>query len=888
MESAENLHRWHADERSGFKRAEDILEKLLTVPLDPCNPHAGEFDLYYFVQMARGKESRKSILFCAGGPGEFVRTTGAERNNSYVYSLHQCGYNIVYFHLRGTGLSQLPPGNEYDKYLRSKFAIKDMEAVRRDYLGMGADGDPVQWDAIVGWSFGTILAQMYASRYPKLVKRIILISPLSRHLFKEEFNQKKAASDDYYKESLRIYEVTLKQIFSSAPKEFEDLIDDQNKMEWITRKLFDFSSGLLSNTERAFGSIPAVVDQYSLLEESKFPEGKKYSRQFYQSLRDLRRVGAQPLDKSGVTGEQLSIAKILRDELESNVAPQNPKAGKRERGQGAHRAYYCFGIQDGLNWSFLRERFDRGKSIDLSVKGISGEMEPQGTSRSTVRPLDKVRIDGDLKMQPWDPKDYPHNVPTLILNGEYDPVTAGGQADRYFDSAIEHSRTLIEFPRTGHQVAIGVLPVADTPLLSGSVEVSLPELGPGELVETTGFSTGVEFNENLRVELEGPSYVKIRGCGILKNSEATSNQDEGTTIVALISAPTDRAEEILASEWKLKSPLFWGLVRFKELVKQKGQQVIFGELVGGQRNLDKAYKIRPLCRPNDKNPIELVGFNLKGGSGADLWFQNKGTKKVDPEISQWILENEESRFTFHVNPEDKIAPAEIKLVEAQVNGLTMDPVENLAIEPPEELNGKLKACFDLRQDSEKMWFTVWNRETENTKRHRLDKPWTIASPVFEATLNFHDQGEIEPGSIKRVSGEITRVKWKRYLSVEPPSGWDPNLQILSYSIRAGNSLSLIFKNTGTEAVAATTSRWKYRMIGDPNLTPPNGALECLMFSFLVLDPSQFRNPADNRALKLTIDQFKKISPLRIRPQFRIKPMVKSFRKQSRKLTQPVN
>src|SRR5262249_49151860 len=85
-------------------------------------------------------------------------------------------YNVVHIHTRGVGMSQIEASNRYDKYLRNEYIIGDAEAVRVD-LGI------TQWDAVIGQSYGTLLANEYAARFPRHVGRLLLTGTATRNDF---------------------------------------------------------------------------------------------------------------------------------------------------------------------------------------------------------------------------------------------------------------------------------------------------------------------------------------------------------------------------------------------------------------------------------------------------------------------------------------------------------------------------------------------------------------------------------------------------------------------------------------------------------------------------------------------------------------------------------
>ena len=866
-------NQWDPSERSGLNRITDSVEKLTPVPLNGSDQKDGNFDLYYFVHTARGKPTSKSVLFCAKGPEQIVRTL--DRANTYVDFLSKNGYNVVFFHLRGTGFSQIPAGNENDKFLRSTFAVADMEAIRQDFLDKGFESKNTQWEAIVGWSFGTVLAQLYTERYSQLVKKLILISPLSRHMFSKNST---SAYDDYYRTMLGIYRETLGRIFSSSKEQLNNEFGDMTATDKdkILDQLFNFDDGgILRKTEQAFGSIQSLIDAYSDIEQREFERHRlrKYSLRFYKSLRDLRIVGANAIDDSGIIEKQRLIGKTLRDELLPTRVPIVNEPVRNDYSQGSQRTYYSFGIQDGLNWVFLRDHFDRGKSVQDSLNAIGGESDPEGSKRAIDRSLEKLKIDQTLTITPWDPAEHYHKIPTLILNGELDPVTAGGQAERYFKSGLTGHRTLIRFPSIGHAISLGAVFTTfddQPPILSGAIRVALPTIRPGGIIETEGIATGLELNRNLHIDLDKPEELKnaitIHACGILQDGDLEkSDQGDDLNIVALIENLSERDIRVQDHKWFLHTPLLWGTVDFvkPKTIAEKATCAVFGRLIHGERNQNKEYKIEPMFSLKKLEPrLKFVGFNLKEGGSVEMWFQSEDTTNLV--VSQWAIQNRDSRFTFRVDvPELK--KHEIKSLSVGVDGLNLDTTEVLTINPPEELAGKLTACFDNQAgNSHRVSFIIWNNDKEN-KTHRIDKAWTISSPVFSATVVL-DAGEIGPNTLKKVAGDVKGINWVKCLEMAPPFEWNSELRLISFNILERNTVSMLFKNTGDGSIASAPRDWKYVVpTVNPNETDLDRALNCLIFSFLVLSPSQFAIPEDNEALKRIEDCFRKLS-------FELKPL----------------
>ena len=59
--------------------------------------------------------------FVAGGPGQMILASPGEN------FVDMMGYRVIYFHLRGTGFSQLPPDPAFDRYIRTDYVVEDVE-----------------------------------------------------------------------------------------------------------------------------------------------------------------------------------------------------------------------------------------------------------------------------------------------------------------------------------------------------------------------------------------------------------------------------------------------------------------------------------------------------------------------------------------------------------------------------------------------------------------------------------------------------------------------------------------------------------------------------------------------------------------------------------------
>jgi pimeloyl-ACP methyl ester carboxylesterase len=137
--------------------------KSISVKLQNNQPKLGRFNLFFFT-VEKFDSAKPSILYVEGGPG-FVRIKPYELHKKILKD-----YNVVYFHIRGAGCSQIPQGEVFDKYLNSFRVAEDMESIRKN-LEIKA------WKAVYGASYGTTAARVYARFYPNATQMLILDGP---------------------------------------------------------------------------------------------------------------------------------------------------------------------------------------------------------------------------------------------------------------------------------------------------------------------------------------------------------------------------------------------------------------------------------------------------------------------------------------------------------------------------------------------------------------------------------------------------------------------------------------------------------------------------------------------------------------------------------------
>ena len=137
-------------------------------------------------------ELKESILIVDGGPGGLLAPKFADYITTQMYP----GFNVIFFHTRGSGCSPLSSMDiQMDKFINSRSVVADMEGIRRTY-GVNS------WKAVVGYSYGTNTARSYANEFPSKIQTIILegldktVHKNAKMIKSPETNQQTAAAEN--------------------------------------------------------------------------------------------------------------------------------------------------------------------------------------------------------------------------------------------------------------------------------------------------------------------------------------------------------------------------------------------------------------------------------------------------------------------------------------------------------------------------------------------------------------------------------------------------------------------------------------------------------------------------------------------------------------------
>jgi pimeloyl-ACP methyl ester carboxylesterase len=450
---------WAPDKRSArmrfpFDDGSFHEQRVVFQNLEPEEKSSPVFSLYYFVKDQTYNQDEKpenTILFVAGGPGQLILPDTENFVDMY-------GYRVVYFHVRGSGFSQIPDGSAYDKFLTTSYIVKDIERIREDLK-------ITQWKAVIGHSYGAVVAHEYARNYGGYVDKVVLSAPIvPASLSRANASLKKGIATEI--PAAQTLE-TLARIYSR--KDF-GFLDNQSVVRFVVdgnvrKYLVNVVRGLAAGVNGKQLSLTAVINNHSDLRQVLTGD-LDYEAAFFGALRRLAHVGwlaldvpyARPLRTPKVDDTQvqcgLVIAKaILLKKFKFNLEPiLNDQTLKDKLADGEEllarpsslktdRPYYLISYNDGL---FSRFR-------GANIKGILA-------SDPSIPAFGPQSKEGE----PWNNKEgWTHPTPTLILRGSADPLSAEGEAEYFFNDALTGERILVEFPGVGHSMAVPDVSVSD-------------------------------------------------------------------------------------------------------------------------------------------------------------------------------------------------------------------------------------------------------------------------------------------------------------------------------------------------------------------------------------------------------------------------------------------
>jgi len=478
------------------------VEKLEMVDVSSDTPSGkklnSKFFYYSFIKASdTNRQTHKNVLFIPGGPGIIVDLEDLDRDKQgreNALELLEAEHNVAYLHVRGTGLSQIPRSNNFDRFLRADYVVEDIEKLRLHLLG-----NNTPWDAIWGESHGALIAQRYAHKYGTArVKRLVLIAPPSRSL--ESHSQRRNLMISNLEAIVRNHHGNASR--SGPNKKTAEMEQNRNRtspnhnngdstrdLSFVTdqhiREIKSKLNQVLEELDRTYASMSFAMENYAEL-KTQDPNFKSfpYPEEFFKSLRILQFYGRPEKNLKFPGAEQrrfnaalliahyLSLPKhklnapsdrgvtLRRSTSIGTLSPDRRRAYEKMFNAARHnilrdpqlksqRAYYVFGVYDGISRWILdvmarqirKDGFFRSQDIASCVTGPAAQ--------DLVK---KIGIVLGEPIYPWNPGYYKHNVATLIVRGSADALTAGGQAESFFEDGLANKSdsVLMEIPGMGH------------------------------------------------------------------------------------------------------------------------------------------------------------------------------------------------------------------------------------------------------------------------------------------------------------------------------------------------------------------------------------------------------------------------------------------------------
>jgi pimeloyl-ACP methyl ester carboxylesterase len=460
-------------------------------------PTACQFELGYFLSdgFDLSNKRRLNILFIPGGPGAIVDPS----NRWAVLQVLEEKHNVVYFHPRGMGKSAIDGDRRYDQFLRADYVVDDIEQIRRKVL------KDRPWDAIYGHSWGTVIAQRYAAKYGQSkdakVKSLILTGPVDRHRPNTEkaraamIVENLKAIFTYYRSAgatcacqstgflkSKVVDLSSPQIFAfGARLEANDNLCFLNakRIDNITSRL----RKMLDTIDEEFGSADFIVDNFAALKKDKEFQGRFAGLpvEFFAAIRYLQMAGAPESDGLVFVADsrsRIDAALVIAHDLSSGepggCKPKEEifagasaecaycdrlKAARealrpRNNGDESQRGSYVFGVYDGVTRWLPVMMGAQGCFAGAEITGFDKESGKE-FARAQTR---KIGVVASEKICPWNPADFRHDVPTLLIKGSRDTVVAGCQTEDFLLHGLKDGRgVLLDFRGLGHDVSVGNL-----------------------------------------------------------------------------------------------------------------------------------------------------------------------------------------------------------------------------------------------------------------------------------------------------------------------------------------------------------------------------------------------------------------------------------------------
>ena len=448
--------------RLAFRDCEGIGCARLSVPFDRSGAKSGRVSLYVERRRSARRPRRGVTLLLAGGPGQPATLAygGFRSADSYAdFGALTPHDDIVAFDARGTGRSGLLRCPELERaslvdagreaalcarrlgprrgFYRTSDTVDDIEALR---VALG-----VERLTLIGVSYGTLVAQAYAARYPNRVERVLLDSVLDV-----------AGWDPFYRDIFRAVPRILGVVCRSGCADFtRDPVAD------LGRLVERLSQGAL----RGHVTLPSGRRRPASLTRQEL-----FFTLLAGDLDDIARSAFPGAVSAAVRGD---LAPILR--LKRRAVRAEGLGPPRQFSMALYAATTCEEIP--FPWTRFSDPASRFAEISAAAEQIPiADLRPFDTATAAGNDFIRMcRRWPEASPGPPPPPGALPDVPVLMVSGELD-VRTPVEAARGALADWPHARLLLA-PDTGHSTLSAdlsgcVLRAARRFLRGGSVPAS--------------------------------------------------------------------------------------------------------------------------------------------------------------------------------------------------------------------------------------------------------------------------------------------------------------------------------------------------------------------------------------------------------------------------------
>ena len=176
----------------------------------------------------------------------------------------------------------------------------------------------------------------------------------------------------------------------------------------------------------------------------------------------------------------------------------------------------------------------------------------------------------------------------------------------------------------------------------------------------------------------------------------------------------------------------------------------------------------------------------------------------------------------------------------------------------------LQACIvphrsDEKYESEGFSIGIINAGKKTIRPVDKEK-WNAENYAFTATLQVQ-HGPISSDEGFKSKAKFSKMTWLEWLRIFTPQDCEPGITLAGFNILGRNEIRLLVQNDSSSEIVMKARDWVYvDPFDDPDVNNTSGGeiksaclnsgkiLDSIIYSFLVMNPGQFKNEADNKIL----------------------------------------